>query len=226
MRYNVPDFITGDTTCTDNEPYHTDSEDKTMSEEQTDDGPDLWASILAYGGFESTDAALETLVKLREVDFGDVFTDQNTELDSEGEEGISIQFYHDEVPTSLRLAVDTDNELSVRLSVTGESCEHAESILNKVLEEIKSVTVDEITVFYRSSREFGELELPIAESTDFEVTGMRLDHDGVDHIIQDREPSATATSTYELDEEVEGNVGESFVSGRLDQTKTFIEEVL
>lgn len=197
-----------------------------MSDEQREDQPDLWASILAYGGFESTDDALETLVKLREVDFGDVFTDQDTELDSEGDEGISIQFYHDEVPTSLRLAVDADNDLSIRLSVTGDRCEKAESILNKVIEEIGIVTVDEMTIFYKGSREFSELDLPIAEPTEFDVTGMRLDHDGVDHIVQDREPNSTVTSTYELDEEVEDGVAESFINERIDQTKTFLEEVL
>ncbi|WP_128904788.1 hypothetical protein [Halorubrum amylolyticum] len=197
-----------------------------MSDEQIEDEPDVWASILAYGGFESTDDALETLIKLRDVDFGDVFTDQDTELDSEGDEGISIQFYHEDIPTRLRLAVDADNELSVRLTVSGDNCEHAESILNKILEEIESVTADEITVFYQSSREFVELELPIKESTEFRVTGMRLDHDGVDHIIQDRESNTTATSTYELDEEIEDSVDDSFVGGRLEQTKTLIEEVL
>lgn len=225
LGYDVPDFITADTTRRHNGRFHTHKE-KTMSDEQTQEGPEVWASILAYGGFESTDDALETLIKLRDVDFGDIFTDQDTELDSEGDEGLSIQFYREDVPTRLRLAVDADNELSVRLTVSGDNCEHAESILNKILEEIGSVTADEITVFYESSRGFIELDLPIKESTEFRVTGMRLNHDGVDHIIQDRESNTTATSTYELDEEIEHSVDDSFVAGRIDQTKAFIEEVL
>lgn len=50
------------------------------------------ASLTAKSEFEDDESALEALVQLKDVDFGEVYNNRVTSLDSDEDEGISISF--------------------------------------------------------------------------------------------------------------------------------------
>lgn len=183
------------------------------------------ARVIAKSSFEDSEKALEELVELKEIDFGDVFTSRDTELDAEEGRGISIFFYHDEVPNYLNLYVDSDNELRISLSLVGDNVSRATSIVNHLLSQLEQIVVEMISVRNTFERPYQSLDLPIREDTDLHVIGVRIEHKGANYVIQGNEGDNTSvTMRREPNEEFEGSVSDNFVVNDVDRLSRFMEE--
>lgn len=186
-----------------------------------------FASIEATSSFESDEEALEALVQLKELDFGDLFTNRDTQLEPDEEQGISIHFYHDEVSNSLNLNTDSDSSLRIHLSLADEDIGKSATVLNSILEIVKPIIQKEITIFKEFNRTFQSLELPIQEGSDLEVVGIRVRRDQTDYIIQGTEnDQVLVTVRREEEREFEDRVPEDIVLEDINQATEFIEEEL
>lgn len=193
-----------------------------MSDEEVDSIPENWVSVHGDALFESADDALECLVQLKELKFGDVFTDRETELDSEENDRISIQFSNSDNFNSLRVYTDSENELTVRLSLEGEYPKQGSQIMSKILDHIPPITISNITVMKEYDTPFAALELPIVNSN-YDVIGIRINHEGVDYILQEHNESTRVTASNEVESELESSVDDDFLMKDIGRTDQFLE---
>jgi hypothetical protein len=183
------------------------------------------ARITATSSFEDNEQALETLVELKEIDFGDVFTSRDTELDADEERGISIFFYHDEIPNYLNLHTGPDSELRISLALVGDNVSDAARIINQILTHIDLISNDLIMIRDEFERAYQSLDLPIEEDAELHVIGVRIKHEGVDYVIQEGEDSDTSvTMTKEPAEELEESVPDEFIIADVNRLSQFMEE--
>lgn len=186
-----------------------------------------FASVEATSSFKSDEEALEALVQLKELDFGDLFTNRDTQLEPDEEQGIAIHFYHDEVTNSLNLNTDSDSRLRIHLSLAGDDIKETGSVLNKILELVNPITQKEITIFKEFDRIFQSLDLPIQEESDLEVVGIRVRRNNADYIIQETEDDKVlVTVRKEEEQEFEEVFPENFMLEDVNRATEFIEEEL
>ena len=222
---NLPVFINDGTATIHNETYNELPGESIMSEDQQLQSPSLWVNIEASASFDTADEALECLIELREVSFENIFTDRNTELDSEDGEGISITFYNENNRNSLRLSTDSDINLNIRLSLVDEYHSESPEIVNELLSFVSPIHIDEIIIYQIYEHPFRDLDLPITDESDFDVIGVRVKHQGADHIVQEDEDHTSVTSTFDLDEDISENVEASFVTEQIEIVDDLIQEV-
>lgn len=169
---------------TDNILGHT-TESKTQSSmSSTSNGEQAeWLTLDAKSEFESDDEALESLVQLKEITFDDVFSNRETNLESEDEEGISIFFYDDD-SNSLTLSINGEGDLIIHLTLTLEKIEIVPQIMNRLLGTLDSITPHHSHIIMKFDIPFNSLDLPIKES-DMDITGIKISSDEGSYVIID-----------------------------------------
>lgn len=144
-----------------------------------------WVTVHAKTEFEDNEEALDSLVNLKEVNFGDVFADRSTELDSDSNDGISISFIDNEAENYLLLRADDDGVLKITLQLHSEVIGRGPEILSRVLEQCGSITIDNKHGGKYYDHSFGSLEIPLDnEAMPYELSGIRVTHENSDVIIQ------------------------------------------
>lgn len=197
-----------------------------MTDEQTED-PSLWAAVDATSSFDSDEESLEALVQLKEVDFGDRFTNRETQLESDDGQGISIRFFHDEAHNSLSLRTDSESTLKIHLRLVDGYVEESAPILNKILPFVGPISVDMVFITKEFNLPFESLNLPIQSDTDLDIVGIRIRRYEADLIIQETDDSdIDATMRREVSENFEDTIPNDFVLADIDQVTRFVEEEL
>lgn len=189
--------------------------------------PDLWTATRGQASFQSAEEALEILVTLKEAEFGDTFTNRDTELDSEENDGISIIFSHDDNYNRLSLSTDSNNQLKLLLVLQEDYVDEASEVINTLLEYVPPLTIEERTVIKRYERPFESLGIPIDDDFDLDMIGIRIKHKGIDYIIQeDEDDSIRVTATDENDTILEEATEEAFLLENIELADEFVNEVL
>lgn len=158
--------------------------------------PPEMLNVGATAEFSDDEEALEALVQLKELDFGDVFNDRVTELDDEETEGLSISFFHDDLDNSLYLHSTSDSNVHINLALGGDYLERAGPVFEKVIENLESVAIDSILLLAHFDYPFNSLNLPLAEESEHEITGIKLIDDGVEYIIQAEEEGTFVSASW------------------------------
>lgn len=172
-----------------------------MSESQ--EGPKEFFSVRASSAFEGDEEALEALVQLKELDFGDIFNNRDTQLDTDEGETLSINFSHDSAYNSLRLSTSEESNVGIALSLTDEHMYQAETVLQKLSENIDGMAIDIISIYTIFDVHFTNLNLPIREDTDLHIIGLRVEQNDREYIIQESDEEQTAVNM--MIEEPEGD---------------------
>lgn len=176
-----------------------------MAEERRWDRASKVLTIGAVSNFESSDVALEKLVELKELEFGDVFTDRNTELDTDERSSLSITFYHEDVFNQLFIGINDDNELFLSLTLSDSYVSEYSSILTQILEIVSTTTIRVIQLEDELDVDFSDLELPIRDDQTVDVTGIRCLVNEIDYIIQENRDRETVELLARNTEEIELN---------------------
>lgn len=212
-----------------------------MQNSQTDEGPTSCVTmsesegmpsqlfrVEAYSEFESDDDALEALVQLKELDFGNLFDEREVKLDSAEDEGISINFHHSEVHNSLHLNSGDDSNVSIYLTLVNDDLSEAGSVFSSIKDSIGEMMFKSIQLFKNFDVDFHSLDLPIEESTDLSVIGIRIDESNREFIVQkntEEDGTTTVNMVMEnIEEEFGDSVSELGVQER-DSTIEFIESL-
>lgn len=142
---------------------------------------------IAIGGsteFEDDDAALEALVQLKELTFGEDFDDRDTSLDSEESDGISILFHHSDLPNKLRIYTTEDGHVHITCTLFEDSALNAQEILETISEEVGKITIGYVVSLRYLEIAFSSLDFPIQEDTEYNVTGIRISESEANYITQ------------------------------------------
>jgi len=154
-----------------------------MTDDTAQPRPDIY-TIHASSPFPDDNEALEALVQLKNIDFGDLFSNRETQLDAEEGEGIAITFYNPEGLNSLSLNTTSESNVSINLTLAGDDVENAEAVLKRIKERVGKINVHHIDSFRYIDISFDELELPIKDDTPHQVIGIRIRRDVADYIVQ------------------------------------------
>jgi len=134
--------------------------------------------------FQDDDAALEALVQLKELSFGDVFDERDTSIDSEEGDGISIIFYHTDQGNSLRLHTADEGNVHISCDLSGESILEAQNVLTTVGDEVGEIVLSRVTAMRFLEVAFDSLDFPIREETEHDVTGIRITESDAAYVAQ------------------------------------------
>lgn len=165
--------------------------------------------------FDDDDGALEALVQLKELEFGELFTDRETQLDTDENEGIMIRFYHDNEYSALNISTDSESNVKIALNVEGDEINEARSVLLSIQNKIGDIEINSISLFRTFNFPFNSLNLPIDQTTNYDVAGIRIDYEGGRYIIQQNEQDSTSVNASwenpsdSIDESE--NIGEKYV---------------
>lgn len=196
---------------------------KNMSGEQAD-SPQSWSMVEAISSFDSDESALEALVQLKDLDFGDIFTNRDTDLDEEEQGGISIRFYHDEKINSLFFRVRSDSDIHITVALSESEADEFNRVLNKVLRVVGPITYHEITIRKEFDRPFSSLELPIEDDPEMQVVGIRIRRGSCDYIIQETDNDRlSVTMVDETEEEIADSFPDDFVLRDIEEIQNLIE---
>lgn len=187
---------------------------------------DLVTWVEASASFEDDDEALESLVELKELDFGDSFTSRKTQLNPESGQSISITFAHDERQNSLFLFIGSDSDLNILLRLISDDVGKGFEIFNKIHLQTGSISVEEITIHKTYERPLNSLNLPIQSDTELDIRGIRIRHRGGDYIIQETEDDTVAVTLTKVDGEKYEEFSEGFILEDVSTVDNLIEEVL
>ncbi len=189
--------------------------------------PKKWIKVDGSTAYETDEEALESLVNIKDLDFPDTFTNRDTRLDSGEEQGLSIFWFHDEAYNSLRLNVESEGRINLQLITSEEYIDTSTEILNMMVEKLESIMFGEMMIQESYDISYNALDLPIKKDTDFNVTGIRIQRDSTNYIIQrDEEGDTTTTMIEEMEVEFEGSVPDAFVDDRCEALNSLITEEL
>lgn len=159
---------------------------------EPDDVPTEIFNVGGVSKFDEDEKALEALVQLKELEFGEVFNDRETQLDTDKGESLSIRFYHDGKFNSLHLSSKEDSDILVRLTLADDEIPHAENVLRKLMQSLDDLTIETINIHKKYDVLFNNLHLPIREDMDYQVIGLRIEKDGREYIIQQGDDEGTS----------------------------------
>jgi len=198
-----------------------------MSVPDVPDDSEVQAYVTGTTPFESSDAALEKLVQIKEIDFGDVFTNRDTTLESEMQRGISITFFHDEFLDHLHFAIDDEDKLTINLRLDDDRYQEFDTIHSKILERLSTITVEDVMITKEFDFRFSSLDVPISDETELDIRGVKVRHGGVDYIIQEQESEGiVAFGQRTVDRELTQESSENVLESELEDLDRFVQEVL
>lgn len=134
--------------------------------------------------FEDDDTALEALVQLKELTFGDTFNDRETSIDSEESDGISILFYHTEENNRLRVYTTEGGHVHITCRLEEDFALNAQDILETIADEIGGMEISHASAVRFLELAFDSLDFPIQPSTSHKVTGIRITEPEANYITQ------------------------------------------
>lgn len=183
-----------------------------------------WVNIRAKIPYEESDEALEALVQLKELEFGEIFTDRDTKLDADEDEGISIRFHHEDEFNLLSLAINDGNDINIQLILQGKYQDMFSSILNPIQESVENIIVSDFVKGRSFDTPFSGIDLPIVDESETEVIGIRVRIDELEYIIQElREGSSGTFILASYDDEISY---QKFISeGFLDKVNSQMEAI-
>lgn len=144
-----------------------------------------YLSALVSADFEDDDEALEALVQLKEMEFGDIFDDRDTSIDSDESEGISISFSHSEDRNTLKLQTTSEGHVHISCNLYNEWIGDAHSILSKISNEIGQLHLQHALTVMHYDIQFDSLDFPIKEDSEYDVSGIRITETDANYIVQD-----------------------------------------
>jgi len=147
-------------------------------------GENEYISIRATSGFQDDDEALETLVQLKELEFGDIFTKSETSLNNEEGEGIHIQFSNDNNFNQLLLSTDESGDVVIALSLIQECIPESSDVFSKLYNKIDGIKIDNIDLIQVYDIPFSSLDLPIKQDSEYNVTGIKISEEPADYVIR------------------------------------------
>lgn len=190
--------------------------------------PEVSVHVSASSSFDNDEEALEALVQLKELDFGQLFTNRDTQLDSNEGQGISITFYHDEKSHFLALRTQDESNISISLTLADDVINEIPEVLNKMLPHVGSITHEDTVVYNKFDRVFESLDLPLKEDRDLNIVGIRISQGKMNYIIQedDDNDGIEVTMIKEFEQKFEDVVPADFAIKEVEDTTRFIEEEL
>jgi len=193
----------------------------------SEDSPVNWSQARASSTFESGEAALEALVQLKDIELGDLFTNRDTRLDSEEDEGISITFFHDERPNSLVLRVTEDTQLRIQFIVDNEEADLSSKLFNEILDVTGGLTRDELIISTELDRPYASLDTPVRENADLDIVGLRIAEPDGDYIVQESESGDISVIFHDKNEMVyDSEFPPDFIIGKINGIEEFLAENL
>ena len=195
-----------------------------MSVPESPGSPNEILTLSAASEFENNDQALESLVQLKELDFGEEFINRDTKLETDEGESISIHFHHDDKINTLYLTVNSETNIMITLSLGGNDITRADSVLERIFESTGNVTIKEVNLYKIYDVDFNSLQLPISDDTEHQVTGIKITHDNREYIIQQESDEKTSVNMVwsDIESNIEDcikHIGESTV----ERTTEFIQ---
>lgn len=183
--------------------------------------------VEATSDFEDDEEALENIVGIKDVEFENIFTDKETDLDTDGESGISLTFTHDEKENVLYITTDDSSSLNIDLYLDGEDIAQSGTVLRKIHNYIPDLTVTNMNVFGIYDIPFRSLDLPIDDDTDLEVSGIKFRNQGGDCIIQETdEGKVSVLFLKEVNVGIEDESEFDIVNPEVDQINDLVMEDL
>lgn len=187
--------------------------------------PETFAWVSGKVPFGNEDEALETLASFKELEFGGMFGEPKTKLDSEdADEGISIQFSNEENVSNLHFRLGPEGNLRFRLGLAENDLQNLIPVLDKIMENSGEIELVETGVNNHYEINFEDLDIPIGE-TELEIRGVRIRHEGNDYIIQGTEPGLSVTMVNREDQ-VHGDTSEDYLDNQINTMNHLIREVL
>lgn len=192
-----------------------------------EDQPVNWSQVRASSTFESGEAALEALVQLKEIELGDLFTNRDTQLDSDENEGISITFFHDEQPNSLILRLTNDTQLQVRFFVDNREADLAAELFDEILAVTEQLSRDELVISKEFDQPYTSLETPFEEDTELDIVGLRIAEPDGDYIVQKSESGDINVLFSDKTEAMyDEEIPAMFITGKIKEIEEFLHERL
>ena len=198
-----------------------------MTEEESA-APEVSAHVSAISSFDNDEEALEALVQLKELDFGRLFTNRDTQLDSDEGQGISITLYHDEKSHFLALRTKEESNINITLSLSNDVIGEIPEVLNKILPHVGSITHKDTVVYKKFDKTFESLDLPLEEDRNLNIVGIRISQGKMNYIIQedDDDDGIEVTMIKEFEKKFVDDVPDDFAIKEVEDTTRFIEEEL
>jgi len=123
--------------------------------------------------------------------------------------------------------VSKESDLDIQLVLAGDSMDDTPEILNQILADVETATVESVFISKDFDVAYRGLDLPIEEDSTVDVSGVRLQHEGADYIVQRTDDGDTTVhGTWELELDVEDTVPEELVSERLTAITELIKDTL
>lgn len=141
-------------------------------------------AVGGYTEFDDDDAALEALVQLKELTFGETFDERDTTIDSDDSEGISIIFYHTEQGNELRVHTTEDDHVHITCKLVDDHIRDTQDILETVADEVGEITIGQTITIRYIEVAFDSLDFPIQDDTEHNVTGIRITDPEANYITQ------------------------------------------
>lgn len=178
------------------QPYDTTRDGKPIADganmsADEDEGSRDYLTISAYTDFEDDDEALESLVNLKELEFGDVFTERTTTLDSDETEGLSIVFTHSEHANFLRITTTGGGHVHITGRINDEHIADVDNVMDKLLDKVGEISIEVLSVVVFLDIEFDSLAFPVKSETSYDISGIRITEENAHYIIQETDHRGT-----------------------------------
>lgn len=179
--------------------------------------------------FDSDEDALEKIVELKDLNFGDPFSEKDTELETEDDEGIIVSYYDSDEDNHIHFYTQEEgNIVNTTLHLKDDQIELANELLSQTLDYLEGINVDSTNVSIYFDLAFEELELPIKKGTEFNVKGLRVDKNDTKTIIQE---SVSMDGTHmnrskEPDLELTNDSLGNFPNTEIEEGKDYIQRFL
>ncbi len=179
--------------------------------------------ISASKTLESDDAAIRKISELRKMETPDYFVEQTVNLEADNREETALVF-SDRESHHLTIGLgEEDGVVSFQFSFTSENIEKSKDLLERIVDILEGITVDDFHLAFRYSTEFEsfDLELESEKLDNMSFAGVKLKSDEVEYIIQEEEDEVAVMAKYKA-ESLEAPLEDNFIESQIESTKEFL----
>lgn len=179
--------------------------------------------VEAISEYEDDEEALENIVGIKDAEFDNIFTNRATDLDTDGESGISLTFTHDDKENVLYISTDDSSNINIDLYLDSEDIAQSGEVLKKIHNYVADLKVKKLTIFKLYDIPFRSLDLPIDEETNLEVAGIKVRKRGGDYIIQENdEGNVSVLFSKDINVEIKDDDEFNIATPEVDQVDDFV----
>lgn len=181
--------------------------------------------ISASKNFDSDETAIDKMSELRKMETPDYFVEQTVNLEADNREDTLLVFSDRE---SDQLAVglgEDDGIVSFHFSFTSENIEPSKQLLERIVEILEGIDVDDfhLALKYHAEFEDFDLELTSSKMEDMDFIGVRLGSDDANYIIQedDGEDMVSVMARHKIGSLATPLDGD-FIDAQIETSKNFL----